>query len=648
MKQEKFNELMRTGVFEQMFIENRINELLNSGELTKEQIDSLIELGKDISKKELERRQKDLASQPGYEEYILSPMVAKILGTKTKKTKSVPEKTVDKTEKMKEKFSSDNLGKAFKKTPSSSVTVKKPQDSSVVSEKKPAQPKVGSVDAGLYTTIASIKISKLRKGDSVATVATKIYAILKNDIEERKQKSELVRNFGDEKLDNERRRHKELLDAIEKAKKKQPKVPVRDPKTGRYVKAEPITPGAPAPKPAEVPTPPVGKGPPSTSVPAPKPAEVPKPAEAPKPVETPKPVEAAKKAKDAADAAEAAKKAKDAADAAKKAKDTATKPPPTPATAPTTTPVRPNLPGQGRTATPLPKMPPLVAGAIFAGTVGGAIAGRMAEKESAGNKPDSYFLANFVRGRDTPGTKTTLGSNKIVKGNIDITTGRPFTKSLNEMTIAEVIELAQRRSKFFGKAGAGAAMGKYQFMPQTLAGEARKVFGPWAMYQPFTEETQELLQQSLMRGNARSLMGAGLPISDANLYMLHFSGNVGMVKRIMAANDTDSMTTILSPAAVTANPDIAKMSVGEYKRYLAKTFNMKQITFEELTKDINISTPTGRTEDYKKMLMNNREDEKNNTLVNINAPTTVINKQNPKQSISKPTPADKPAIAGIK
>jgi GH24 family phage-related lysozyme (muramidase) len=38
---------------------------------------------------------------------------------------------------------------------------------------------------------------------------------------------------------------------------------------------------------------------------------------------------------------------------------------------------------------------------------------------------------------------------------------------------------------------------------------------------------------------------------------------------------------------------------------------------------------------------------RNDTSVNINSPTTIINKQNPKQSISKPTEADKPAIAGI-
>jgi hypothetical protein len=49
--------------------------------------------------------------------------------------------------------------------------------------------------------------------------------------------------------------------------------------------------------------------------------------------------------------------------------------------------------------------------------------------------------------------------------------------------------------------------------------------------------------------------------------------------------------------------------------------------------------------------MNNAEMKKmmrqNDTLVNINAPTTIINKQTPKQSISKPTSADRPAIAGI-
>jgi hypothetical protein len=50
--------------------------------------------------------------------------------------------------------------------------------------------------------------------------------------------------------------------------------------------------------------------------------------------------------------------------------------------------------------------------------------------------------------------------------------------------------------------------------------------------------------------------------------------------------------------------------------------------------------------------VNNAEIKKlmreNDTSVNINAPTTIINKQTPQQSISRPTSADRPAIAGIK
>jgi hypothetical protein len=556
------------------------------------------------------------------------------------------------------------LGKAFKKTSTSTMATKEPTESGSLSEKKSVKPKVGSVNAGLYTDIASVKISKLRKGDSVSTIATKIYTVLKTDMDERKHRAELARNFGNEKLDNERRRHKELLDAIEVAKKKQPKVPVRDPKTGRYVKAETGKPGVPtppqvgkgqpgapaaAPKPTEIPSPPAGKGQPGAPSTAPK-TQPKVETKAPEPPKTQPKVET-KPAEPVKTEPKLETKAPEAP------KPTATKPLPEPAPAPTTTPVKPPT---GPSAPPTTsKLPPIVAGAVGVTSVGRAIAERMAQRESAGNKPDSYFLANFVRGGDTPGNKMILGSNKIVKGNVDITTGKPFTKSLNEMSIAEVIELSNRRSKFFGKSGAGAAMGKYQFMPRTLAEQVNKVFGPWGMYQPFSEENQELLQQSLMRGNAKALMNSKLPITDANLYLMHFFGNTKQASMVINGKDSDSMADILGPAGSKANPDVAKLTVGEYKKsYLAKSFNMKEITYKELTEDkslpnvqdatINDKT-TGKVIDDSSV--ENAELKKlmrqNDTLVNINAPTTVIKKQNPKQIVRKPTSPDKPAIAGI-
>ena len=298
---------------------------------------------------------------------------------------------------------------------------------------------------------------------------------------------------------------------------------------------------------------------------------------------------------------------------------TASTAPPAPAANPPTASTAPPVPARPPTAAPAPpvSIPPSAAivGAVGAGTVGASIAASMSKKESAGNKPDSYFLANFVSDNkkdpndkfDKSGDKVTLGSNKIVKGNIDITTGQPFTKSLTEMSMAEVIELAQRRSKFFDKSGAGAAMGKYQFMPLTLAEQAKKLFGPWALYQPFSEENQELLQQSLMRGNAKALMNTKLSITDANLYLMHFFGNTRQAGRVINGKDSDSMGDILGPAGSRANPSIAKMNVGQYKKYLANTFNMKEITYQQLIEGINLPTPTGRLEDYKKGLQESQK-----------------------------------------
>jgi hypothetical protein len=79
MNQIKFDQMIKTGEFEKMFNENKINELLNGGDLTKKQIDALVKLGQKMSKEELQRRQNELAAQPGYKEHILTPLVAKVI-----------------------------------------------------------------------------------------------------------------------------------------------------------------------------------------------------------------------------------------------------------------------------------------------------------------------------------------------------------------------------------------------------------------------------------------------------------------------------------------------------------------------------------------------------------------------------------------
>jgi GH24 family phage-related lysozyme (muramidase) len=90
--------------------------------------------------------------------------------------------------------------------------------------------KVGNVDAGFYSNIAESGVVKLRKGDAAADVATKIYSVMKNDIEEKKLRSELAKDREKEKRDIEKRRHKEFLKELERIKKSGEKVEKPEPK----------------------------------------------------------------------------------------------------------------------------------------------------------------------------------------------------------------------------------------------------------------------------------------------------------------------------------------------------------------------------------------------------------------------------------
>ena len=244
-------------------------------------------------------------------------------------------------------------------------------------------------------------------------------------------------------------------------------------------------------------------------------------------------------------------------------------------------------------------------------TVAGDVVARIASRESAGNSPDSYLLANRVAiDKNNPNKPHDSGnSNKIEKGAVDVTTNKKFEKSLNEMTIEEVLAVANRRRNYFDSAGAGAAMGKYQFMPGTLEDSAKKEFGVNWKNELFNGENQEKLSLAFIRSNAEKLTQAGVPISDASLYMMHFFGNAQQAKLVLDGADNDSMKDILDyywnkkdaskrakRAPSVANPGVAALSVGDYKRkYLSKSFTFKQISINDLgTKANDLSVENGK------------------------------------------------------
>ena len=156
--------------------------------------------------------------------------------------------------------------------------------------------KVVNVNANFYADALSASKPKLRTGGNSADIGEKIYAVMKQDIDERKLRSELSKNKEEEQFEEDKRRHQELIKAINKAKEKPAKPEVkkgaqpRDEK-GRFIKKEPAQAKAetppPAAKPAPTPTPAPAAKPAPAPAPAPAPSAAPSAAKAPTPAPAP-------------------------------------------------------------------------------------------------------------------------------------------------------------------------------------------------------------------------------------------------------------------------------------------------------------------------------------------------------------------------
>jgi hypothetical protein len=82
-----------------------------------------------------------------------------------------------------------------------------------------------------FTTIAAGPIKPLKRGDGVADVLAKMYNFMKQNEEMHKLNHEIENAFKQEQLDEDDRRHKELVDTIKKYMKV-PKTPAEEKKSG--------------------------------------------------------------------------------------------------------------------------------------------------------------------------------------------------------------------------------------------------------------------------------------------------------------------------------------------------------------------------------------------------------------------------------
>jgi hypothetical protein len=97
-----------------------------------------------------------------------------------------------------------NIQNFIGKTPKSKMVTDQPR-------------KVGNVDTNFYVT--AVGKQTVKKGDGVATVAGKLFNLYKKSFDEKKLQMELSRNFEKELHDEDERRHKDLINSIEKTSK---------------------------------------------------------------------------------------------------------------------------------------------------------------------------------------------------------------------------------------------------------------------------------------------------------------------------------------------------------------------------------------------------------------------------------------------
>jgi len=125
-------------------------------------------------------------------------------------------------------------------------------------------------------------------------------------------------------------------------------------------------------------------------------------------------------------------------------------------------------------------------------------------------------------------------------------------------------------------AGASSAFGKYQFTKGTWVNTYRKLNPKtglsddriWALRT--NPEMQERLMAKLTQDNAAALTGAGLPVSDATLYLAHFLGPKGAQTLLNADANTPVEQLPGFAAAIKANPTVLRgKTVGQVAEWAA-------------------------------------------------------------------------------
>lgn len=114
------------------------------------------------------------------------------------------------------------------------------------------------------------------------------------------------------------------------------------------------------------------------------------------------------------------------------------------------------------------------------------------------------------------------------------------------------------------------ATGKFQFLEGTWNDLARQNPDLGLTPDGRTDPAQqERAMKVFTAQNAKQLAGAGIPVNPGSLYAAHFLGGGGATQ-VLSQPDNTPVASLVSPEVVQANPQLAQMTVGQFKQWAAQ------------------------------------------------------------------------------
>jgi hypothetical protein len=136
-------------------------------------------------------------------------------------------------------------------------------------------------------------------------------------------------------------------------------------------------------------------------------------------------------------------------------------------------------------------------------------------------------------------------------------------------------------------AGSSSAKGLFQFTNPT-----------WSQYgngaNPLDPAANADAGARLTRDNATGLSTAGIEASPGNIYLAHFSG-LGGAKKVLSADPTAPVASVLGDDAVAANPFLKNMTVADLKNWSDRKMSGAAAPARPTTGILNTASTTAPT-----------------------------------------------------